>query len=248
MRYGWNVNDMKHQAMLNMARDESYCPGVMFMAPDCAPWSLSSSAKDPEVRHLERLRDQPVLQRVQHSCEGQARHGRGYTVEQPLGSAMWNPTTESPLRLEKISDHRPKQRCDQCMHDARDEHGAPVQKATALGANIKYKKKALRCSGHHGQQHSHLQGKASNGLNKTAMAAVYPRTMCNRMKSDMVDFLERRGLLRIKVWPADMVWFTFTHLYECIRCQLGRSCPRDIEHSFIPGKCRHGRWAPGTNP
>ena len=147
MRYGWNVNDMSHQAMLTMARDE-FCPGVMFMAPDCAPWSLSSSAKDPEIRHCERLRDKPALQWVQRSCEEQARHGRGYTVEQPLGSAMWNPTTESPLRLEKIPDHRNKQRCDQCMHDARDEHGAPVQKATALAANIKYKKTALRCSGH----------------------------------------------------------------------------------------------------
>ena len=247
MRYGWNVNDMSHQAMLTMARDE-FCPGVMFMAPDCAPWSLSSSAKDPEIRHCERLRDKPALQWVQRSCEEQARHGRGYTVEQPLGSAMWNPTTESPLRLEKIPDHRNKQRCDQCMHDARDEHGAPVQKATALGANIKYKKTALRCSGHRGQQHAHLQGKASNGLNRTAMAAVYPRTMCNRMKSDMMDFLEQRGLLRIKTWPSDLVWFTHTHLYDCIRCQLGRACPRDIEHSLIPGQCRHGRWAPNTNP
>ena len=50
-----------------------------------------------------------------------------------FGSAMWNPTTESPLRLEKIPDHRTKQRCDQCMHDARDEHGAPVAEGNSLG-------------------------------------------------------------------------------------------------------------------
>ena len=122
-----------------------------------------------------------------------------------------------------------------------------MQKATALGANIKYKKKALRCSGHHGQQHSHLQGKASNGLNKTAMAAVYPRTMCNRMKSDMVDFLERRGLLRLKVWP-DMVWFTFTHLYECIRCQLGRvqTWKMGTRHQSSTDCCRRQEESGGT--
>ncbi len=29
-------------------------------------------------------------------------------------------------------------------------------------------------------------------------------------------------------------------MYKCLRCQLGRAPPSGIEHSLIPGECRHG--------
>ena len=99
----------------------------------------------------------------------------GYSLEQPWGSTMWKDDNETPLRLDQIPDHRAKQRVDQCMHDLKDERGYFIQKSTGLGANIKFNKTALRCSGHPGQGHSHLQGVAPNGLLRTAMAAVYPK-------------------------------------------------------------------------
>ena len=183
-------------------------PGVIHHAPDCAPWSVSSNQKDPELRHLERLHDQPALSWIQSSCEHQDAHDRGYTVEQPWGSAMMKDGNESPLRLERIRGNRTRQRVDQCMHEARDERGWLIQKATGLFANMKYPKTALRCSGHRGQGHSQLQGQAPNGLSRTSMAAVYPKTMCQRMKVDILRFLETKQLLRIKSWPSDMAWFT----------------------------------------
>ena len=246
-RYGWDLNDFGHQRLLNMARDE-FQPGVIHHAPDCAPWSVSSNQKDPELRHLERLHDQPALSWIQSSCEHQDAHDRGYTVEQPWGSAMMKNGNESPLRLERIRGNRTRQRVDQCMHEARDERGWLIQKATGLFANMKYPKTALRCSGHRGQGHSQLQGQAPNGLSRTSMAAVYPKTMCQRMKVDILRFLETKQLLRIKSWPNDMAWFTAQHFYECVRCQLGRACPKSIEHSMIPGQCRHGKWATGSEP
>ena len=247
MRYGWNINNHQHQGMLKEARDE-FCPGVVFMAPECGPWSVSSSSKKPEDRQADRLRDGPSIRWVQDTCEDQSRHGRGYAVEQPLGSAMWRPEDGSPLHLDSIEDNRPKQRVDQCMHGSQDEDGNPIQKATGLGSNIKFTSTAKRCNGHNGRQHAHLRGQAPDGLNRTAKAAVYPRTMCQRIRLDVVAFLHKRKLLSINKWPQALNWFVSQHFYDCIRCQLGRACPRDIEHTLVPGKCRHGVWALNTHP
>ena len=246
-RYGWNLRNSNHQHMLDMARQE-FQPGVIHHSPDCGPWSVSANTKDPETKHCERLQEQPSIAWVQRSCEDQSRHDRGYLVEQPWGSAMWRDDNESPLRLDKIPENRSKQRCDQCMHDLRDEKDIFIQKATGFGANFKLVKTALRCSGHRGKTHSHLQGQAPNGLSRTAMTAVYPKTMCQRMKQDIISFLQKKNLLKTKLWAQDLCWFTSPSFYECVRCTLGRACPKDIEHSMIPGQCRHGKYAAGTNP
>ena len=232
LRYGWNINDLSHQAMLREAQAE-FQPGVLTCAPDCAPWSVASNSKDPQARQAERLRDRPGLNFTQNSCEKQAKHGRGFVVEQPYGSAMWT----DGLQLENIPDYRKKQRVDQCMHGAVDESNNPVQKATGLGSNIKFNKTAVRCGGHNGRPHAHLCGQVG-GINRTAAAAVYPRQMCQRMRFDIVNFLHKRNLMNIKT----------ESFYECIRCQLGRYCPAGVDHTMIPGQCRHGRYAPGTNP
>ena len=193
-------------------------------------------------------RDWPGLSFVQDSCQEQSIHGRGYGVEQPLGSAMWQALPENPLRLGILGDYKNKQRVDQCMHGSVDENKFPVQKATALGSNVKWTRTALRCSGHGGVQHAHLQGQGPGGVARTATAAVYPKLMCQRMKMDIINFLYNRKLMNVKKWPRDMTYHTTGHYYDCIRCQLGRMCPRDIPHSFVPRECRHGRWAPGTGP
>ena len=225
-RYGWNLNNASHRAMLWEAQQE-FQPGAMHYAPDCAPWSVSSSSKDPGIREQERLQDRPALKFVQDSSEEQSRYGRGFTVEQPLGSAMW----EEGLHLSRIPDCRKKQRVDQCMHGAQDENNSPIQKATGLESNIKYNRTALRCNGHRGQPHAHLRGQGPGGVNRTAAAAAYPKTMCHRMKMDIINFLHKRKLLNVKV----------ESFYDCIRCQLGRFCPPEIEHTMKPGDCRYGR-------
>ena len=129
------------------------------MAPDCGPWSVSGNQRPAELRLQDRLHDQVALRGVQWLAEEQAKNGRVYNIEQPLGSAMW------------IKGNKTKQRIDQCMHGAQDEFNNPVQKATGFGSNMKWKKTTLRCSGHQGKPHSHLQGQ-TQGMARTAMAAV----------------------------------------------------------------------------
>jgi len=92
---------------------------------------------------------------------------------------------------------------------------------------VKWRRTALRCSGHGGVQHVHLQGLGPGGVARTATAAVYPKL---RMKMGIINFLYNRKLMNVKKWPKDMTYHTTGHYFDCIRCQLGRSCPRDIPH------------------
>ena len=245
LRYGWDVNNPAHADMLRMAQRE-FQPGVLHMSPDCGPWSVSGNTRPPELRQEDRRRDRNALLLVQEAAEEQDHYGRGYNVEQPLGSAMWKEDDECPLRLSHIYGHRKRQRCDQCMCGARDEQGSPIQKATGFGSNVKWKKTAIRCSGHKGRPHAHLQGVAPDGLARTAKAAVYPREMCQKMKQDILKFLHENNLLKVKTWPKS--FHVMEQFYDCPKCQLGRSAPSDLEHTLIPGQCRHGRWAAGTGP
>ena len=254
-RYGWDLCNPQHQKMLYEAQAE-FQPGLMHFAPDCAPWSVSSTSKDPQTRYAERMQARPSLQCVSYMCQEQSKHSRGYNVEQPLSSSMWQEELpENALRLSHLQDNRKRQRIDQCMHGAMDENKQPIQKATGFGSNIRWNKTALRCNGHHGVPHAQLRGQGPGGLSRTSTAAVYPRSMCQRMRQDIMDFLYKNYLLKIKSWPSELRHFAVDHYYSCIRCQLGRACPPDEPHTFVPKECRYGapRYAgmkghPGSQP
>ncbi|CAK8996615.1 1-alkyl-2-acetylglycerophosphocholine esterase [Durusdinium trenchii] len=247
-RYGWDINNAQHQSYLDMAYHE-FQPGMVHASPDCAPWSISSNSRDPELRHQDRLRDRPGLHWLRGVFEKQDKQNRGYNLEQPQTSAMWQEhLPENPMKLSFIKGNRKRQRVDQCMHGACDECRNPIKKSTGFGSNIRWNRCALRCSGHRGQAHSHLQGTGPDGLSRTSSAAVYPQTLCQRMKNDIIGYLTRKDLLDIGKWPDDCYHTVITHMYECIRCQLGRGCPKSIEHTLIPGQCRHGKWPPGESP
>ena len=78
-RYGWNLADENHQAMLRRAQAE-FRPGVVHLAPDCAPWSVSWSSKDPELRLQDRIAARPTLEFTQEVCEQQDKQSRGYNM------------------------------------------------------------------------------------------------------------------------------------------------------------------------
>ncbi|CAJ1430110.1 unnamed protein product, partial [Effrenium voratum] len=242
-RYGWDIGNKSHQQMLWSAFEE-FQPGTLQASPDCAPWSVSGNAKDYDQRMQERHAERPSLTFLKQMFSEQAAAGRGYCLEQPLGSAMWQ---SSPLEIDGLPEAKNRQRVDQCMHGAEDEKGNPVQKATGFGSNIRFRYTAKRCSGHKGRPHGQLQGNYQ-GFSRTAMSAVYPKRMCHNMVKDIQGFLQRRNLLFLRPWPRTMSWFVTEHYYDCVRCTLGRQTPPGIEHSMVPGQCRHGRWAPGTNP
>ena len=139
---------------------------------------MAGISKDPMERLKERKRDWPGFSFIQDACQEQSRLGHGYGVEQPLGSAIWQPLPKNSLRLEILEDYKNKQRVDQYMHGSVDGNKAPVQKATALGSNVKWTRTALRYLGHGGIPHAYLQGQGPGGIARTASATIYPKLMC----------------------------------------------------------------------
>ena len=73
------------------------------------------------------------------------------------------------------------------------------------------------------------------------MAAVYPRSMCQKMKADIIDYLNRVNKLKMPSWPTTLRMHVVETFYDCVRCTLGRSCPKGIEHTLVPGECRYGK-------
>ena len=106
-RYGWDTGDRAHQQMLLKAPRE-FQPGYIHCSLDCAPWSQAGNTKDPKERQQERIQARPSLEFTMDVFNNQARHPPGYGLEQPWGSAMWNPGTINPLDLDQIPGNKKK--------------------------------------------------------------------------------------------------------------------------------------------
>ncbi|OLQ01786.1 hypothetical protein AK812_SmicGene15471 [Symbiodinium microadriaticum] len=234
-RYGWDIGYGPHQALLRQFQ-EAFSPDHLMAAPNCGPWSIATAGRDPGKRQADRNSELPNLEFLSEACLWQHNEGRGFTVEQPLSSAMF---ADSPMS--RLLEHEgiSKQRFDQCMLGAVDEHGRPVRKSTAFYSNRRWRSVLKRCGGHKGQAHGALQGKWA-GLNRTAIAAVYPRRLCHQISQDIHYFLRRVDRSQCRAWPRKL-WYVHGLYYSCERCQLGRSAPPGCEHTLVPGECRYGQ-------
>ena len=68
------------------------------------------------------------------------------------------------------------------------------------------------------------------------------------MRQDIINYLNKTDQLSLPPWPSSLHFHVAQHFYDCIRCQHGRATPKGLEYTLVPGQCRHGKWAPGTNP
>ncbi|CAE7923898.1 Smok2b, partial [Symbiodinium necroappetens] len=234
-RYGWDIGYGPHQALLRECQT-AFAPDHLMAAPNCGPWSVATAGRDPGKRQADRSAELPTLEFLYESCVCQETEGHGFTVEQPLSSAMF---TDSPMSRLIDQYCLKKQRLDQCMLGAQDEHGKPVRKSTVFYSNRRWHGILKRCGGHKGQGHGILQGKWA-GLNRTTMAAVYPRRLCQQFCQDLMYMLKKVDRAAIHPWPRQL-WWASGFFYSCERCQLGRSAPPGCEHTLVPGECRYGQ-------
>ena len=105
------------------------------------------------------------------------------------------------------------------MLGAHDEHGKPVRKSTVFYSNRRWHGILKRCGGHKGQGHGILQGKWA-GLDRTTMAAVYPRRLCQQFCQDLMYMLKKVDRAATHPWPRQL-WWASGFFYSCERCQLG---------------------------
>ena len=162
-------------------------------------------------------------------------------MEQPWSSAMWRESLM--IHNQHLPGYHTAKRTDQCAFGAVDEHRQPVLKSTGLEANFRLRQCIRRCHGHRGVPHTPLQGQV-NGINRTAMAAVYPMRFCKAIMEDILYYPEPRGALRRKHLDT---WTHYQVLYTCERCRFGRAAMAHMEHNFLPGECRYGKWPEGLN-
>ena len=241
-RYGWDLTVPAHQAMIAQAR-EKFLPAYLHASPSSTAWSNVS--KLTPLRQTRRNMDAPMLSFLKGLFVEQTRQDLCFCVEQPMNSTMFQDKTSPLSDLCDLPGVRRRQQVDQCAHGCADEHGVPMKKATVIFGNLKMSRTTKRCNGHKGRAHSVPQGFV-NGMNKAAKAMVYPRQMCMAMVEDVWKFV-RTSQMCFTSWPSNLILHSFVG-YKCERCQLGRAALPWMEHSLIPGECRHGRWPAGGGP
>lgn len=160
----------------------------------------------------------PTIQFIKKKFKERSRRKKGNILEQPWSSALWEHLQDLPGE---------RHRTDQCRFKACDEEGNPILKPTGLQSDFLNKQSIARCGGHHGRKHGWLQG-AVGGKNRTTMAAVYPESMCKALVKDVKRFLDYRN--------------TSQGYYKCEPCAMDRAATADMEHNFLPGEFRYGKW------
>ena len=234
-RYGWDVSYAPHQELLQKCQAE-FQPVHLFASPSWNQWTEHSAVKDKHLRDVERRNDLPSLQYLSEVMGVQHLQNRGFTVEQPLGSAMFK---ESPLgRLRELDGVRTA-RLDQCMFGAQDDLLNPLRKATCLLTNRKWHRVLKRCGGHRGKAHGTATGRV-HGCSRSDLATVFPKRLCQALAQDFWVGFRSDSADKLQAWPS-FLFGTNQIFYTCERCQLGRAAPPGCEHTLVPGECRYGQ-------
>ena len=224
-RYGWDLGLPEPQKIINdVEQGLGGDPDVLFYSPACRPWSISSTKRDLDQTQRERAAEMPTVDYIKKKYKKRAKEKRGNILEQPWASALWS-------QLEDLPGER--FRTDQCRYRAQDEEGNPILKPTGFQSDFHLRHCISRCNGHHGRKHGWLQG-AVAGMNCTTMAAVYLEPLCKAIIRDVKKYLSYKDMVE--------------DYYKCQRCAMGRAATADMEHSFLPGECRHGKWPEGEGP
>ena len=73
---------------------DSFRPGPSYGSTELRPVVHATAGRDPGKRQADRSAELPTLEFLYESCVWQETEGHGFTVEQPLSSAMF---TDSPM-------------------------------------------------------------------------------------------------------------------------------------------------------
>ena len=232
-RYGWDLGCREHQQLLLEVGTMVGEPQVKLYSPSCRPWSISSTRRDLEVTNRERNSEKPTVDFIKKDIVRRNKEGFKFVLEQPWSSALWEHLKELPADIH---------RTDQCRFGAQDELGNPILKPTGLQSDLQLRASVQRCKGHLEKRHGWLQGQVG-GNNRTTLAVVYPDQLCRAIAKDIKKYVQGGALLHARMVEGEKKIY-----YTCPKCAAGRAATSDLEHSFVPGECRHGVWPVGESP
>ena len=233
-RYGWDLRKKEHCVLISWTR-QTLGIEINFYSPTCKPWSQSANRSNPEAIQARRAEQEPILKWiVSETHEIDADHN-SWIVENPKTSRAWRqspltvlsddlPPVDAPM-YEKSNGRVVPNTTDQCSKGATIDTGEKVQKSTLFKSRRKLRHTSTLC--HCKLPHGELQGQV-NGISRTALAAVYPRKLCDDLIKDFISLLNDKytcGMYAIKEY------------WSCIRCRDGAAS--GVPHSRIKGKCKY---------
>ena len=140
-RYGWDVRNKAHQALLRQYRKEVGI-AVSSFAPTCTPWSPANTRSNPDTLAAEREYQAPILDWMVEDIK-QIRLSRDDAlVENPHFSQLW----KTEQAAEWFRQGMRWQRTDQCMLGAiHPDSKMPVKKMTSWNSTFRLRATAIRC-------------------------------------------------------------------------------------------------------
>ena len=225
-RYGWDMSKLEHQNKLNELREIGI--DVTYWAPTCRPWSKSSIRQNPQTRELARQQERPFLGWMSQDCQRARQLGDDALLENPGDSELFREPT-----IAELEDIGMKKRItDQCRHGACIETGELVRKRTRFNSSaaLRHTCRMCQCTA----PHAHLQG-TYGGINRTAMAAVAPASMCKSLCRDFMRRIINLGKATASTFQA-IKPTSFRAYWACPRCKHGNKT--DVDHTRIKGNCK----------
>ena len=191
----------------------------------------------------------PSLQIVSDACSDQAKHSRGYNVEQPLQRTLF-----AYHIFKAIAEGRGSTNAcmGQWMNESSPYKRLQVSAPTSNGAKHHFVATVIMVFHMHNYEDKGQEGYP--GHRQQQCTHDLCGSVCDKTSSTACT---RTTFSRSRLGPrsCDSLPWTTDHYYSCIRCQLGRACPPGEPHTFVPKECRYGapRYAgmkghPGSQP
>ena len=225
LRTGFDILKVegRKRAMEIIERQE---PSVVFMAPECAPWSQMTNINDRDLRDSKRLKYLPMVEFCVQVSIYQLRRGRHFIIENPQSSALW---WQHVFR--RIIEHPQVtwDTLDMCACGMKDPNGYYYYKPTSLlhsfpdGTLDPVFKRCPNKLGGASHTHQQLEGSAPGHGSRTKLAQVYPYRFCSQIIRSLLSYGNLRSLR-----PAQTL--LVEELLTCLTTEELQEVTEDIHH------------------
>ena len=250
LRTGFDILKVegRKRAMEIIERQE---PSVVFMAPECAPWSQMTNINDRNLRDEKRSKYMPMVEFCVQVAIYQLKRGRHFIMENPQGSALW-----WQYVFRRIIEHPQVvwDTLDMCAYGMKDPNGYYYYKPTSLLHSFPdgtldpvFKRCPNKTLGGASHIHQQLEGSAPGHGSRTKLAQVYPYRFCSQLIRSLISYGNLRSLR-----PAQTL--LVEELLECLTAEELQDVTentQELEHEHvhfsskipIPVKEHHLRYA-----